>query len=131
MPATFPRNEGKTAFVKEMLRKNPQANPSAVNDAWKAAGKKGTISSSLVQKSRAALGLTGAPGARPGRKAAPKKAPAAQPTKAPTLTGLRGNSLALEAEIDRLLFKVIDEGGMEDVEDALRSARRRLIVATQ
>ena len=34
----------------------------------------------------------------------------------------------LETEIDRLLFKVIEEGGMTDVEDALRLARRRLIL---
>jgi hypothetical protein len=39
------------------------------------------------------------------------------------------NSLDLEAEIDRLLFKVIEEGGMADVEDALRAARRRLILS--
>jgi hypothetical protein len=44
------RNEGKTAFVKELLQANPQASPKAVNDAWKGAGKKGTISESLVVK---------------------------------------------------------------------------------
>jgi hypothetical protein len=30
--------------------------------------------------------------------------------------------------LGRLLFKVIEEGGMGDVQDALRVARRRLIV---
>jgi hypothetical protein len=35
----------------------------------------------------------------------------------------------LETEIDRLLFKVIEEGGMSEVEDALRLARRRLILS--
>jgi hypothetical protein len=35
----------------------------------------------------------------------------------------------LEAEIDRLLFEVVEAGGMSDVEDALRLARRRLILS--
>jgi hypothetical protein len=35
----------------------------------------------------------------------------------------------LEVEIDRLLIRVIERGGMSDVEDALRSARRRLILS--
>jgi hypothetical protein len=128
--------EGKTAFVREMLQKDSHANPKSVNDAWKAAGKKGTISTSLVTKSRAALGLTGNLRSGPTAQPAAAKAPAPPTAKPPALklhtegasAGKRGDSLQLEAAIDRLLFKVIEEGGMSDVEEALRLARRRLIV---
>ena len=52
-------NTGKTEFVKEVLGKNPHANPKTVNDQWKAAGQDGTISATLVNKLRASLGLAG------------------------------------------------------------------------
>ena len=52
-------NTGKTEFVKEVLGKNPRANPKTVNDQWKAAGQDGTISATLVNKLRASLGLSG------------------------------------------------------------------------
>ena len=50
---------GKTMFVKEFLNDHPQGNVNAVNEAWRAAGFDGTISSTLVNKMRASLGLTG------------------------------------------------------------------------
>jgi hypothetical protein len=50
---------GKSEFVKEVLGKNPLANPKTVNDEWKAAGQGGTISATLVNKLRASLGLSG------------------------------------------------------------------------
>ncbi len=52
-------NQGKTAFLEEFLPDNRDANEDAVIAAWKAAGNDGTISSSLVSKIRAKLGLTG------------------------------------------------------------------------
>jgi hypothetical protein len=58
--ATVPTaTAGKTEFVKEVLGKNPHANPKTVNDEWKAAGQDGTISATLVNKLRASLGLAG------------------------------------------------------------------------
>ena len=59
MPEAAAKNLGKTSFVKEILFDNPQANPTAVNEAWTAAGMDGTISATLVNKMRAELGLTG------------------------------------------------------------------------
>ena len=46
-------------FVKEFLNDHPQGNVDAVNEAWQAAGFDGTISTTLVNKMRASLGLTG------------------------------------------------------------------------
>lgn len=52
-------NQGKTAFLKEFLPDNPDADQDAVNQAWKAMGNEGTISESLFGKIRSSLGLTG------------------------------------------------------------------------
>ena len=70
------RDQGKTGFVKEFLNKNPQGNVQAVNEAWAAAGKDGTIGSTLIQKMRSQMGLTGNLRAKPKPKAAAKKKPA-------------------------------------------------------
>ena len=45
--------------LKEFLNDNPQGNSKAVNEAWKAAGFEGTISPTLVNKTRVLLGCTG------------------------------------------------------------------------
>ncbi len=134
---TAPR--GKTMFVKEFLNDHAEGNVGAVNEAWTAAGFEGTISRTLVDKTRALLGLTGnlhgkttksqekAPytGKKRGRK--PKLAAAAtngQPR------GLKSNrSLALEeleADIDRLIFKAMGIGDLTQIEDSLRETRRLL-----
>lgn len=59
MAKTSARKKGKTEFVRELLGENPLANPTAANEAWRAAGRAGTISETLVNKQRAALGLAG------------------------------------------------------------------------
>jgi hypothetical protein len=53
------RDRGQTEFVKEVLAKNPRANPKTVNEEWKASGQVGTISATLVNKLRASMGLAG------------------------------------------------------------------------
>src|SRR5690348_8774688 len=53
------RGVGKSTFVEEVLSKNKTANSKTINEAWKAAGREGTISSTLVQKMRARMGLSG------------------------------------------------------------------------
>src|SRR5271165_3878673 len=58
-PKTVTATPGKTSFLKEFLHDNPQGNVKAVNEAWQAAGYDGTISTALVYKARASLGLTG------------------------------------------------------------------------
>ena len=42
--AVATKSQGKTGFVRKFLQNNPQANAKAVNEAWTAAGMKGTIS---------------------------------------------------------------------------------------
>jgi hypothetical protein len=76
------KEQGKTAFVKEVLAKNKQANHKAVVDAWKAAGRDGSISETLVNKLRSELGLTGNLRAR--RKPAEKNGAASQASSART-----------------------------------------------
>ena len=50
-------NTGKTEFVKEVLGKNPRANPKTVNDQWKAAGQDGTIQRDIGQQAKGFLGV--------------------------------------------------------------------------
>jgi hypothetical protein len=59
IPMATVKGQGKSAFVKELLLKNEQANTEAVNVAWKAAEHEGTISPSLVQHVRSEIGLAG------------------------------------------------------------------------
>src|SRR5271157_191270 len=59
MPRTATPTPGKTSFVKEFLNANPQGNTKAVNEAWQAAGFEGTISPTLVNKTRVKMNLTG------------------------------------------------------------------------
>jgi hypothetical protein len=116
-----------------------------VNDAWQAGGKKGSISGTLVNKLRSQLGLSGnlrgrprkprvhsadgaaATGRRRGRR--PKAEAATQGAASRLETRGRKSArskalVELEAEIDRLLFKVMGMGSMTEVEDGLREARR-------
>jgi len=152
------RDQGKSDFVREVLRKNNKANAKAVNLAWKQAGHDGTISGSLVNKLRSKLGMTGnlrmRKGAKPG---APKSAEGLVPRRGPGRPRGSGASAALldngegigstsapprprrltagsrtldtlEAELDRLLYQVMDHGNLPEVETALRTARRHLIL---
>ena len=139
VPRTATVTPGKTSFVKEFLKDHPEGNFKAVNEAWQAAGFDGTISTALVYKARASLGLTGnlsgktkkskaratSTGKKLGR---PRKEPTAPVTGQP-----RGRKSArtlalteLEADIDRLIFKVMEIGDLSEIEDSLRQARRLL-----
>ena len=124
---------GKAMFVKEFLNDHPQGNVRAVNEAWAAAGFKGTISKTIIYKVKSSLGLTGnlqksktsANGKKPGT---PRKVITASVSEQP-----RGNNSPrtdvlndLEADIDRLLFKVMGIGSLTEIEDSLRRARRLL-----
>ena len=137
-------NEGKTEFVRDYLASHRDANVEQVNKAWSEAGKPGSISVSLVSKERQKAGLTGKMGGKQGptKKAAagPKvtAAPkAARVVRAPEPVastaqangrGDRGRLLAeVEGDIDRLLFKLMGVGGLDEIEDELRRVRRRLV----
>jgi hypothetical protein len=125
------RNQGKSSFLKELLADHPQANADAVNRAWKKAGRKGSISDSLVSKVRSKLGLAGnlPKGPKPGRKTASVgKAPAVRATKRRPVN--RDQMLAeIESRIDSLIFDLLEIGGIEAAEDALRVARRVVVRA--
>ena len=125
---------GKTMFVKEFLNDHPQGNVAAVNEAWKAAGFDGTIGSTLVNKMRAALGLTGnlrektknseTSGTSKKRAEPPKKTTAAVNEKPRDNRSTLLNNM--EVDIDRLMFKAMAIGDLTEIEDTLRQLRRLL-----
>jgi hypothetical protein len=141
MAGTRTQGLGKSLFVKEVLNSNPKANPAAVNRAWEEEGMEGSISSALVNKMRAKLGLTG--------NLRKKRKPAAEGSVKPTYTGKkRGRKpkvqtdvtvaptvsnakllTEIEADLDRLLFKVMHRGDLPEVEEAIRKTRRALYSA--
>ena len=142
LPKTATTTPGKTSFLKEFLHDNPQGNVKAANEAWTAAGFDGTISETLVYKTRASLGLTGnlsgkTKAASEGKATSTGKK-LGRPRKEPTVAGNgqpRGRKSArtlalteLEADIDRLIFKVMGVGDLTEIEDSLRRARRLLYV---
>ena len=59
MASEVGKDQGKSAFVGDVLTKDHQANTEAVNRAWTKAGHAGTISESLVNQIRSRMGLTG------------------------------------------------------------------------
>ncbi len=143
MPTGGVRNEGKSQFVKEQLKRDPKANTHKINLAWSNAGKDGEISATLVNKLRSALGYAGnlrksrkargvvqvAVVGRRGRK--PKASPVVAVAPREPVTAARAEAPArgidsVEADIDRLLFKVMSIEGMAAVESELRQARREL-----
>jgi hypothetical protein len=156
MPATEKRNQGKTEFVREVLSRNAHANARAVRDEWTKAGNSGSISQTLVNKQRSLMGLTGnIKGGRPKRSesAVAEKRPytGKKRGRKPKSAGLNGREATgdgrsfeeprvkaggrsaqlsqVEADIDRLLFRVMDLGGLEGIEESLRRTRRLLYQA--
>jgi hypothetical protein len=152
------RNQGKTEFVKEVLQSNPQANATKVREAWAAAGHGGSISQTLVNKQRSEMGLAGnLKGGRPKRSesAVVEKRPytGKKRGRKPKSAGVNGHQAVsngrsfdapkaktggrqaqlslIEAEIDRLLFRVMHIGGLADIEDSLRRTRRLLYQAVE
>jgi hypothetical protein len=146
------KSVNKSAFVRDLLQKNPEANRRAVEEAWLAAGHEGLISSALVSNTRSKLGLTGdsrtaeSNGATESAKTAPRKLQGkkrgrrargekngivSEPTRErkPRSGGRYGALAEIEGDIDRLIFKLIALGDMEEIEDELRKVRRRLILS--
>jgi hypothetical protein len=145
------KGQGKSAFVRDFIQKNPTANRKAVEEAWQKAGHEGPISSALVSNLRRQLGLIGSPGSSPkdaggdgvpesvkstGRKPKRRKrgrrgkasgmvaAPSPEPK--PRSGGRDGALAGIERDLDHLIFKLMGVGGMESVEDELRRVRRLL-----
>ncbi len=152
MPTGGVKNEGKSQFVKDVLKKDPFANARVVNEEWAKAGHDSEISSTLVNKLRSSEGYSGnlrsgrKPGAkskttkvivlgkRSGRKPKSSYAPVAS-VRADAHTATRGSAPRaadldqVEADLDRLLFKVMGLEGLSGVENELRQARRMLWAA--
>ena len=59
MPTVATRNQGKSQFVRDVLDNDPRANARAVNEAWRAAGRPGSIGAGLVNHLRFRMGLSG------------------------------------------------------------------------
>jgi hypothetical protein len=139
-PKRRARDQGKTSFVKEFLNDPPEGNFKAVNEAWTRAGFDGSISATLVNKMRSELGLTGN---LRGKRASAEKKPytgkkrGGKPKghvvqvesgfESHGFTSARKPKLnELEADIDRLVFKVMGIGDLPEIEDSLRRVRRLL-----
>jgi hypothetical protein len=141
-------DQGKSAFIRDLLGRDPEADEDAVNEAWRKAGNQGSISGSLIYKIRSGLGLTGkgrsadvaagrpkaketkAPKAKPVAPARPQSngPPAASATGSESTAGARGGALdRVEDRIDDLIFELKDLGGMERAQEALRLARRLVV----
>ena len=78
--AVATKSMSKSGFVGDFLRKLPEGNVKAVNEAWAAAGMKGAIGDTLIYQTRADLGLSGQLRAKSTPKTAAKsKSPARIP----------------------------------------------------
>lgn len=123
------RDQGKSLFVKEFLFDNRKANAQAVNEAWQAAGMTGTISDSLVNSMRSQLGLTKKRQGTVKTAVNPVKSNVTQGTPTQkTRSDKRDRVLSeVEGDLDRIIFKLIGVGGLLDIEDALRTIRRKVI----
>jgi hypothetical protein len=162
MPTTVARDQGKSTFIKQTLFDDQYANSAKINELWTESGREGSISTTLVNKMRSEMGLTGnlrgvrgttkrsAPaeskrpytGKKRGRK--PKSALATAVASATedasvsarigltSTPSFRGRNARIErlvdveADIDRLLFKVMGLDGLDEVASTLRQARRLL-----
>src|SRR5262245_48938218 len=151
MATASAKGPSKTAFVRDFINTNPTANRKTVEEAWWAAGHDGPISSSLVSNLRTELGLTAkkpggsqptsgavavgsvkvtSPKPKKRRRRAKSKASGMNGTPAIQRKPRTGNReqvfSEIEGDIDRLIFKLMVAGGLENIEDALRAVRRLL-----
>ena len=129
------KGPSKSAFVGEILGREPGANLSKVNEAWASAGNEGTISPSIYYKVKRERGVTGTQS--PGELASPGESqPEASEagisvvviegapqligtTESPSVTasGDLGRVVdEVEAGIDDLIFTLKVNGGMPEVE---------------
>ena len=151
--ATAGKTPNKSEFVMELLRSNPEAKEKDAVAAWKQAGNEGTVSgTAFYSAKRALLGGSAAPAPAAG-KTKPKSAPKGpkgkrktEPVRASsvetegqspvpgTAKAVVGNKTqdrsrrldAVEGGIDDLIFTLKEMGGVPEVEEALRAARRLL-----
>jgi hypothetical protein len=141
MAATKAKGPNRSEFIRQLLGRDPETNLKAVNASWKKAGHTGSISNPLFyqikSKTKSTSAKGSANGATVGKATPPREAP--KTTKEIQLgrqyvsernvsLGSKGEVLDdLEGEIDGLIFKLMGVGGMSDVEEALRQARRLIV----
>jgi hypothetical protein len=150
----------KSAFVGEVLGREPGANLRKVNEAWASAGHEGQISPSIyykIKRERGGTGETSPANSKPepaastsGPKSTQPKTEKAGPSEAasspvhretatsnPTPTtsdraDVHGRELhEIEGEIDELMFRLKGLGNFTEVQEALRAARRLLVRSHQ
>jgi hypothetical protein len=137
----------KSAFVEEVLGRQPEANVAAVNRAWAAAGHEGSISPSVFFKVKRELGGTGGGSTAAPVKAGPKSAsegPDVGPATAEARPELYGETVLppvsgpepggrervldrVEDGIDDLIIELKRLGGMEEALEAMRKVRRVVV----
>jgi hypothetical protein len=105
-------SQGKTSFVKEFLQNNPQAKAKAVNEAWTAAGMKGTISHTVISEGRKQLGLIGNQTGKPRTAAKAKSA-----TKASEVVSSPGKTMFVKEFLNDH-----PQGNVDAVNDAWKAA---------
>ena len=139
MKVTDVPHKGQSGFIKEYLFDNPRSNSSVINQAWKDSGMEGEISAGLINKIRSEMGLAGNLKKRktpkksirivsrktttrlPSERTIPSRLESLKP-----IRGLQDKMVQLEAELDRLIYKVKDKVKLAKVEDGLLEARRML-----
>ena len=115
----------KSDFVRDFLGSSPQANAKAVNEAWTAAGMKGTISHPVISMVRKQLGLTGTQSAKTSKPAkktpAPKKSKPAKKKAAPKVTKVARTTPGKTSFVKEFLNDH-PQGNVTDVNEAWKAA---------
>ena len=142
---------GKSAFVQEMLKREPKANVKAINGAWTAAGNSGKISDSVIytikRELKGGVSTTTAASKAPKAKS-PKSRPKAKPATKPTVearpeaNGVKVSPKSasdpksghpervldrVEDGIDDLIVELKNLGGMDAALESLRKVRRAVV----
>src|SRR4051812_1724220 len=125
---------GKQDFIRKILEQDRDAGGGTVNRAWLEGGHEGSISPSAVGKVRGARGLTKPRGSGT-RDESPTPVDGKAPPQAPADGTLAVEDRArvfddLEADLDRVLFRVMAIGEMPEVERLIRQCRRVVILAS-
>ena len=117
----------KREFVRQLLESNPRAGSEDVNHAWAAAGNKGSIGQKAISEVQSEVNAAAAPVGPetpgPGPQNGSPAAEVASPARAEFID-------ELERDLDRILFRVMREGNMPELEHQVRLCRRLLIVGS-
>ena len=116
---------GKLGFARAVLAGNPSADLASANRAWAEANGRGTIAPITWAKAVVLESRAESPAGPPHAQRRPAEPPmsARDPGRA---EGLR----AVEESIDRALFRATSIGTVPEVEEALRSVRRLVVLAS-